>query len=240
MGKNLSANTIFTAIVKYIIVIAAIVFCGEIGNIIFSVYKTVSGIENVIIKTAEEFIFYYSLTAVLKITLVLILIRQFSIRFRDFGLFPKNIVREILLGLIFGVIIFIFQTTLSIFIGRILPMEYTKGDSTAVILAGIFNRSFSLGLIAAFLAGLTEEFARVFAVLLFKKYFKLFPLMIIIYSLYFGYHHLYQGITAVFTTALFSMILCLIFLWRKNIFIVILIHFLYDLLALMSIHVLSN
>ena len=94
--------------------------------------------------------------------------------------------------------------------------------------------SINIKILMAFFAAFREELMRVYVFERIKKVFSkgFLAVFIILYSLYFGYSHFYQGNVGFLSATLFSLEIFAVYLWKRNFYLLFLIHFLVDVFML--------
>ncbi len=158
----------------------------------------------------------------------------FKIRLKSFLIAKERPVRtQAVFGLVFGTVLFMFSIFL---IGPAIDylIPSTKNE---IDLSKYFNEINYLPIwlfIAIFKGGVVEELWRGFSISQFsKEYGKTGLIMaIILSSAVFGIGHLYQGYDAVVVTTIEGLVLGAIFMLRKSLLELILIHATRDILSI--------
>ena len=76
-----------------------------------------------------------------------------------------------------------------------------------------------------------EEIMRVFVFERIRSVFSksFLAISIILYSIYFGIWHMYQGNIGFISAIFFSLFIFLLYVWKRNFYLLFIVHFLYDL-----------
>ena len=223
-------NNYFIALIS--LFLAALIF-GNINNI-----RIMTSVNQFILY--KQFIFIFS---IIIIVLINYLHKENTIKF----LRLDNInLKDILLGILFGIIITVFFlvfdnyiSTLNNYIGK---LDDNKNLDNLGIMINQTKNIYLYSILLSIIAAVGEEILRVFAFEKIKKNFSkpfLF-IFILFYSFLFGYFHLTWGISSVISAALFSIILMLIYQWRRSIYILIIIHLFKDVISIIILALLTQ
>ncbi len=151
-----------------------------------------------------------------------------------------NMNRISLTIILFGVLLTPIFILLSIIAENYLSIlfPFDTEDEIAHILKGTMHGikppSINIKILMAFFAAFREELMRVYVFERIKKVFSkgFLAVFIILYSLYFGFGHFYQGNVGFLSTTLFSLEIFVVYLWKRNFYLLFLIHFLFDVFML--------
>lgn len=214
------------------LLLAALIF-GNINNI-----RTITSMNQFIL--FKLFVFIIS---IIIIVLINYLHKENTIKFlRLDNINLKDILLGILLGILISVFFLFFDNyigTLNNYLGR---LDDNRNLDNLGILIYQTKNIYLYSILFSILAAVSEEILRVFAFEKIKKNFSrsfLF-IFILLYSLFFGYNHLGWGIGNVISAAIFSIILMLIYQWRRSIYILIIIHLFKDIISLILLAFLTQ
>ena len=173
----------------------------------------------------------YGLVIVVTVT---VLLRLSGERYRDLGLSPRNLARQLATGSLFGVLIFVMHNFL---VGPIIDASLPPNTSAGVNLSRLFGNVFEYPIwimLAVFKGGFSEELWRIFGVTRFEKAFGLPGLLAaaVLGSVVFGIAHAYQGIDSMIGTGLQAILFLLIYLRKRRALEPMTAHAVYDILGI--------
>lgn len=155
---------------------------------------------------------------VFTVLVVTILLRLSGEKYKQIGFDARNIKRQIGLGVLFGVLIFVFDTFVSSpIVEWLLPKTSAKG----IDMAKLFTDKSLLPLwilVALFKGAFSEELWRIFALTRFERWLGKPGLIfaLILGSIVFGFGHLYQGLSGLITIAIIGFLYALVYLRRRR------------------------
>ena len=212
--------------------LAALIF-GNINNI-----NAISSGTQLLSYSLFNFIF-----SIIIIAIINYLHKENTIKFLRFdNISLKDILLVILLGIIITIFFIIFDNyigTLDNYIGR---LDDNKNLDNLGIMINETKNIYFFSVLLSIIAAVSEETLRVFAFEKIKKNFSksfLF-IFILLYSFLFGYFHLTWGIGNVISAVIFSIIVMLIYLWRRSIYILIIIHLFKDVISFIILSLLTQ
>ncbi len=144
-------------------------------------------------------------------------------------------VYHIFLGILAGPFLIWIATVLKYYLGKIIVDDYfTELECFIHGVKGMPKPGFFNILIFSMFAAFSEELLRFFVYENIKKIFsRTFTVIIIIlYSVYFGFDHTYQGLLGVVSAVFMSIFMFSLYIWKRNFFIPFIAHFVYDCMAL--------
>ena len=194
------------------------------------------------ITSIPQFALFILFSFILSLSIIIIINKFHNKNTLKYLGFHKIIRKEILLGILFGIIIFIVLGLFEYYIGSIIKIDDDVNISNLGIMLHGTKNIYIFSFLIGFLASIKEEILRVFVFEKVKENFsKTFLLIFIfLYSFYFGLGHTIWGLSGIIGAFLFSLILMFIYLWRRNIYILIIIHLIWDFFGLLFLVYLSK
>jgi membrane protease YdiL (CAAX protease family) len=168
---------------------------------------------------------------VASVTLLLVLSRE---TYGDLGFHGRRLLRQLGLGLLFGVGIFVLVTfAISPLLEALLPETAPPGVDLSVF----FDRVAYLPIwltIAILKGGFVEELWRIFGLTRFERLFGRagLALALIAGSIVFGLGHAYQGLGAALANAVQGLLFALIYLRKRAVWEAVVAHAVYDLIGI--------
>ena len=168
---------------------------------------------------------------VISVTLLLYLSRE---KYSDLGFRKHRLLRQIGLGALFGVLIFVLDTLL---IGPVasalVPETASQGIDMSIFFAKLSYLPIWLAM-ALLKGGFTEELWRIFGLTRFEKRFGKAGLVLalIASSLAFGLGHAYQGLGAVLANAVQGLLYAGVYLRKRSAWEPVVAHAVFDLIAI--------
>ncbi len=186
---------------------ASLFFASGVDFATFSHFAFLSGM-------AMEYVF---------LAIVWYFLRTRSMTFSDIGLVMNGWAREILVGVVFGVLFFVFAGLGSVVVEQFLPstISRTPRPMWAALVYGF-------ALITAF-APIEEIVWRGFAIRFLNDHFKSQFTSVLLASLAFGIAHWWGGPSTVVMATFMGVGFSLLYLWRKSLIACIVAHFITDL-----------
>jgi uncharacterized protein len=162
--------------------------------------------------------------------LLLWLLRFAGERLVNVGFHREQLFRQLAIGALFGILIFIFNSAL------LLPFIETLFPTFHVSNSALFSTKFKIGLLfflGIVKGGFLEECWRIFVLTRFEKVFQRTGLAaaLIFSSIVFGLGHAYQGNSAIIGTAVIGLLNGLVYLRKRNAFEAVAAHAIFDILA---------
>ena len=179
---------------------------------------------------------------IIHLTAILLLLRFEGAGLRALGFTAKRWPRQLLMGLLFGtVMFFLFNASLNSVMGSLFPKPPASGVPLLSYFSDIGNL-YTWLLIGIFGGGLVEELMRVFVLTRFQKAFGSTGLYfaLVSSSFIFGLGHLYQGIGSAITTGISGLILGIIFIRRRSAIELIITHAVSDVLSILAAYQLAG
>jgi membrane protease YdiL (CAAX protease family) len=139
-------------------------------------------------------------------------------RYRHLGFEKGKIWKQLGIGALFGLLIFLFDAFVSSpIVEGLLPSTSAKG----IDMTRLFTDTTLLPLwilVALFKGGFTEELWRIFALTRFQKWLGKTGLILalVVSSVVFGFGHLYQGLSGLITIAIIGFLYALVYLRRRR------------------------
>ncbi len=152
------------------------------------------------------------------IVVVTLLLRLSQERYGDIGFAGQRIGRQFGFGVLFGVLIFAFDTFIS---GPIVKGLLPPTSAQGVDMGRLFTEIHLLPLwilVALFKGAFSEELWRIFALTRFERWLGKggLVLALILGSIVFGFGHLYQGLSGLVTIVLVGFLYALVYLRRRR------------------------
>jgi membrane protease YdiL (CAAX protease family) len=152
------------------------------------------------------------------LVIVTLLLRLSGERYKHIGFDTRNLRRQLGFGILFGVLIFLFDTFVSSpLIEGLLPSTSAQGVDMGRLFTDISLLPLWI-LVALFKGAFSEELWRVFALTRFEKFFGKpgLILALILSSVVFGFGHLYQGLSGLITIGIIGFLYALVYLRRRS------------------------
>jgi membrane protease YdiL (CAAX protease family) len=168
---------------------------------------------------------------VISVTLLLVLSRE---RYGDLGFHRRRLLRQIGLGVLFGVLIFVLDTLLiSPVASALVPETASQGVDMSVFFGKLSYIPIWL-VIALLKGGLTEELWRIFCLTRFEKLFGRAGLILALIagSLVFGLGHAYQGLGTVLAEGVQGLLYAGVYLRRRSAWEPVVAHAVFDLIGI--------
>ncbi len=168
------------------------------------------------------------------VVVVTLLLRLSGERYRDLGFRRERLGRQIGFGVLFGVLIFAFDTFLSTpVIEGLLPGTAAQG----VDMSKLFSNTGLLPLwilVALFKGAFSEELWRIFALTRFERWLGKpgLVLALILGSIVFGFGHIYQGLSGLVTIAIIGCLYGLVYLRRRRALEAVFAHATFNLISI--------
>ena len=152
------------------------------------------------------------------VLVVTLLLRLSGERYKTIGFGTQKIRKQLGFGILFGVLIFLFDTFVSSpSIEGLLPETAAQGVDMGKLFTD--SRLLPLWILAALFKGaFSEELWRIFALTRFEKWLGKTGLVLalILGSIVFGFGHLYQGLSGLITIAIIGFLYALVYLRRRR------------------------
>jgi membrane protease YdiL (CAAX protease family) len=168
---------------------------------------------------------------VISVTLLLYLSRE---EYGDLGFHRRRLLREIGLGALFGVVMFVLDTLLiSPVASALVPETASQGIDMSVFFGKLSYAPIWLA-IALLKGGFAEELWRIFSLTRFEKLFGRTGLVLALIadSLVFGLGHAYQGLGAVLANGVQGLLYAGIYLRKRSAWEPVVAHAVFDLIGI--------
>ena len=180
------------------------------------------------IQTFTLYALVYGVFTVISTTLLLRLGKE---KYRDIGFDKQNILKQLGIGLLFGLLIFLLHNlVVSTIVDALLPKT-----AEGIDLSTLFNNVYFLPVwifLALFKSGFSEELWRIFTLTRFEKCFGKAGLFtaLIVGSAVFGFGHLYQGVGGMVPAMVRGLLYALVYLRKRRAFEAVFAHATFDLI----------
>jgi len=180
------------------------------------------------IQTFSLYALAYGVFTVIIVTLLLHFAKE---RYKDIGFHKQNILKQLGVGFLFGVLIFFLHNfIISTIVDALLP-KATEG----IDMSKLFNNIYFLPvwiILALFKAGFSEELWRIFTLTRFEKCFGKAGLFtaLIVGSAVFGFGHLYQGFGGMIPAMVRGLLYASVYLRKRRAFEAVSAHATFDLI----------
>ncbi|MFC1917540.1 CPBP family intramembrane glutamic endopeptidase [Chloroflexota bacterium] len=171
----------------------------------------------------------YGTFTVIAVTLLLRLSKE---RYKDIGFNKKSLFRQIGIGVLFGILIFVLMNiAIDTIVDALLPKESIEGTDLSVLFQNILFLPVWI-VLAIFKSGFSEELWRIFTLTRFEKLFGKSGLFfaLIVGSLIFGFGHFYQGTSGIIVAAIRGLLYASVYLRKRKAFEAISAHATFDLI----------
>ena len=171
----------------------------------------------------------YGIFTVIAVTLLLRLSRE---RYKDIGFNNKSLFRQIGVGVLFGILIFVLMNiVIDTIVDALLPKESIEGTDLSILFQNILFLPVWI-ILAVFKSGFSEELWRIFTLTRFEKLFGKSGLLfaLIVGSLIFGFGHFYQGTSGLIVAAIRGLLYASVYLRKRRAFEAISAHATFDLI----------
>jgi len=153
--------------------------------------------------------------------------------FQNLGFVKKNLLKQVLIGMLFGFVIFM---TVKLIIDPLVNLLVSDKVGQESDLKFLFSNIYNLPvlmILAIYKGGFSEELWRIFIIAKFEKAFgrKGLIIALIVGSIIFGVGHLYQGLSGFISISIMGLLYALVFLRRRSAIEAITAHATYDLIA---------
>jgi len=159
-----------------------------------------------------------SIYGVLTVIAVTLFLRLSGEKYKDLGFSATAPGRQFGLGVLFGVVIFAFDTFISSpIIDALLPKMSAQGVDMSKLFTNINLLPLWI-LVALFKGGFSEELWRIFALTRFEKWLGKpgLVLALIAGSVVFGFGHYYQGLNGLVSIAIIGFLYALVYLRKRR------------------------
>ena len=180
------------------------------------------------IQTFTLYALVYGVFTVISTTLLLRLGKE---KYRDIGFDKQNILKQLGIGLLFGLLIFLLHNlVVSTIVDALLPKT-----AEGIDLSTLFNNVYFLPVwifLALFKSVFSEELWRIFTLTRFEKCFGKAGLFtaLIVGSAVFGFGHLYQGVGGMVPAMVRGLLYALVYLRKRRAFEAVFAHATFDLI----------
>lgn len=140
--------------------------------------------------------------------------------------------KEVVIGLLTVPFLFLCTLLLGLFFQTFFP-QYVS--STNPLLELIQTRQDLLFFVISsiYVGGIKEEVQRAFVLVRFEQYLGGIAVGLAVWSLFFGYGHMIQGVNNAIGAGFLGLIFGILFIWRRNLVAPIISHALFDITTLM-------
>ncbi|MFC1873684.1 CPBP family intramembrane glutamic endopeptidase [Chloroflexota bacterium] len=163
---------------------------------------------------------------------VSLLLRLSKDRYKDIGFNREGLFRQIGIGVLFGILIFVLMNlAIDPIINALLPKESIEGTDLSTLFKNILFLPIWI-VLAVFKSGFSEELWRIFTLTRFEKLYGKSGLLfaLIAGSVIFGFGHFYQGTSGLIVAATRGLIYALVYLRKRRAFEAISAHATFDLI----------
>lgn len=168
-------------------------------------------------ESAPQFFVSAVVTGLFYVVAVVLLLRRSGERFEDIGFDRKGLLRQIGVGVLFGVLIFVFQIFfLSPIVEAFLPEDLVIAVDMSIFFGTVYYYPVFV-LVALFKGGFSEELWRIFTLTRFEKGFGRSGLLfaLLLGSVVFGFGHLYQGFGGMVEAFVLALLYALVYLRKR-------------------------
>jgi membrane protease YdiL (CAAX protease family) len=161
------------------------------------------------------------------------LLRYTKEKYRDIGFVKENILKQIKMGVLFGILIFILQNFI---MHPLINSMFPETTGKEVEISALFSSLWYLPVllvISVLKGGFSEELWRVFVLTRFRKCFGKPGLIfaLVLSSILFGIGHLYQGISSMISISIVGFLYALVYLRKGNAWEAVVGHATYDIVG---------
>jgi membrane protease YdiL (CAAX protease family) len=209
-----------------------VILVGIASSLVVPVFFAVYGISGLeILETASYLVTFILIEATLTLMIIWGILRINGERIVDLGWRLRNWRGEALIGLAFVPVLFVAMFVVSFSFRLLLPLYSTEVNP---LLDLIKTRKdlllFSLSSI--YVGGFKEEIQRAFVLNRFGSHLGGMKIGLILWSLFFAYGHMMQGIDNAVGAGVLGLVFGLLYLWRRNLVAPIVAHAVYDIATL--------
>jgi membrane protease YdiL (CAAX protease family) len=178
---------------------------------------------------------FYLLMAEASITMIIILVilKRSGGSFSQLSRISRNWKRESLLGLALVPILFASTFSTRLFFQIFFPDFVTQENPLLDLIRTPFDVILFL-ISSLFVGGIKEEVQRAFVLIRFETSLGGAWLGLVVWSAFFGFGHLIQGIDNAFAAGFLGLLFGLIYIWRRNLWAVIIAHAVFDIFAVFA------
>lgn len=186
----------------------------------------------------EKSIYEIGLSALVQAVVIIVLVGGLTYlskeNLQDLGFINKKIVRQIIMGILFGLAIFII---IRITVDPLITMAIPKSAAQGIDPKNLFSNIYDLPLwiiLAIFKGGFSEELWRIFTIKKFEKAFGRYGLIFALAagSIIFGVGHLYQGISGFIAISITGFLFALVYLRKRSAMEAMAAHASFDLIGI--------
>jgi uncharacterized protein len=182
---------------------------------------------------------YILLEAGLTLGFLFLVLRANRERLRDYGLFGKQWRTNVFWGLSVVPLLLMLNFVVSVAFQHFFPRSYMESNPLMELIRT--PRDLALFITMALIAGgIKEELQRAFILRRFQTHLGGAWLGLVLWSVFFGLGHYFQGTQAILAAGLFGLIFGLLYLARRNLVAPMVAHGVYDTLALLGYWFLSK
>jgi hypothetical protein len=186
-----------------------------------------------LIESNEHIPFMFG-TAIFFVLAVTLLLHLSGETYGDIGFDRQNTLRQLGLGCLSGILIFIFNTFIvNTAVDALLPKTLAEGIDMSTFFGDMSHLPLLL-LLALFKAGFQEELWRIFILTRFEKLCGRSGLLValILSTVMFGTGHLYQGIGGMIGATVRGLLRALVYLRKRSALEVVSSHAVYDIISM--------
>lgn len=185
-------------------------------------------------ESTPQFFVSAVITGLFYVVVVVLLMRRSKEPFLDIGFTRKGLLRQIGVGVLFGVLIFVFQIfLLSPVVEAFLPADLVLGMDMRIFFAEFYYYPIFI-LVALFKGGFSEELWRIFMLTRFEKGFGRAGLLFALFlgSVVFGFGHLYQGFSGMVEAFVLALLYALVYLRKRLAWEAVSAHAAFDVISI--------
>lgn len=190
----------------------------------------------------SEFAWNAMLRKILHVVVIVLLLRLAGADSADVGVYRDKWKQQLLKGLLFGLIFFVFfNAGLASVMSSLFPEPEVAGNSVMMYFHDPQNLVIWL-MLGIFGGGVVEELMRIFVLTRFEKVWGKTGLYIALLfsSVVFGLGHLYQGTSGAISTGIYGLVIGLIYIRRRSAIEVMTAHAFSDVLGIVGAYLLAG
>lgn len=225
---------------KNALVLSVVIICIFWAAILYAKLSDVSKALT-LDKNIFDLLLYVLISGAIEIPLICVLLYLSRETPRDVGIKLEKLKSQIYPGIFLGALIFLVKLLVLDQLTSILLPSKSTGDAGDITY--LFKNLYHLPIwifLTVFGGGFLEELERVFMLTRFEKLFGRYGLLfcLVASSTIFGLCHLYQGYSAVITTAILGLLFGMVYLRKRSTIEAMTAHAVYDLIGLILAYVL--
>jgi membrane protease YdiL (CAAX protease family) len=231
--EELSERIIAPDLMGRLVKLVEIILVGIAGSLIVPIFFAIYGISAFeILENASYLVIFLLAEATLTLFFIWGILRMNGERFVDLGWIWQGWKTEVLIGLASVPALFAATFVVSISFKLFFPFYLTEVNP---LLNLIKTRQDLLlfGISSVYVGGFKEEIQRAFVLNRFGSHLGGMRLGLLIWSIFFAYGHMMQGVDNAVGAGVLGLIFGLIYIWRRNLVAPIVAHAVYDISTLL-------